>query len=106
MAPYRDNYESIKGLPTIHAATDWQSPETGQAYILVLHEAIWMSDTLYHTLVNPKQLRHYGTRFRDNPMSKIPLSIITEDVEFITELSMEESFVFVNTQTHCDNHLR
>ena len=71
-----------KFIPIINSVTTWKSPETGQTYIFVLHEDILTGDTLDHTLVNQNQLRHYGTRVQDNPMSKISLSIITEDGEF------------------------
>ena len=50
-------------------------------YILVLHESLWMGDTLDHTLVNPNQLRHYGNRVEDNLMQEICVSVITEDEE-------------------------
>ena len=53
-----------------------------------MYEALWMGNTLDHPLVNPNQLRHYGNQVQDNLMSESPLSIITEDGEFITEPSM------------------
>ena len=79
LSPYCDYYESIKGVPIVNAETAWHSSDTGQTYILILHEALFMGDTLDHTLVNPNQLYHYGNRVQDNSMSEIPLSIITED---------------------------
>ena len=53
-----------------------------------MHEALYVRDTLDHTLVNPNQLRHYGTQVQDKVMSEITLSIITEDREFNMEISM------------------
>ena len=53
VSPYCDNYESVKVIPILHAVTDLKSPETGQTYILVMHELLWMGDTLDHSLVNP-----------------------------------------------------
>ena len=47
-----------------------------------------MGETLDHTLFNPNKLKQNGNGVQDNPMSESPLSIITEDGEFITELSM------------------
>ena len=67
--------------------------------MLVLHEALWMDDTLHHTLVNSNQLLHYGVRVQDNPMSESPLSIITEDGDFSMELLMEGNIIFDNTHT-------
>ena len=74
--------------------------------MLVLHEALWMDDTLHHTLVNSNQLLHYGVRVQDNPMSESPLSIITEDGDFSMELLMEGNIIFDNTHTTSDKKLR
>ena len=79
VAPYRDDYESVPNVPIVHAATAYQSPVTGQTYILVFNEALWMGGQLDHSLINPNQLRHHGTKVQDNPMSDRALSIITED---------------------------
>ena len=53
-----------------------------------MYEALWMGNTLDHPLVNPNQPHHYGNQVQDNLMSESPLSIITEDGEFILEPSM------------------
>ena len=68
LSPYRDDYEFIKVLPIVHAETTWQSPEIGKSYILVVHEALCIGDTLDHILVNPDQLSHYGTGVQYNLM--------------------------------------
>ena len=60
VSPYSDYYEAIKGVTILNEETDWKSLDTGQTYILVLHKALRMGDTLDHALVNPNQLRHYG----------------------------------------------
>ena len=94
VSPYRDDYESIKGVPIVHAATAWQSPHSGQTYILAFNECLWMGDKMDHSLINPNQLRHFGTIVQDNPMSPKPLSIITEDKEFCMELRMDGTIVY------------
>ena len=60
VSPYREDYESVKDVPIVQAATAWQSQHTGQTYILVFNEALWMGDSMDHSLINPNQLRHYG----------------------------------------------
>ena len=72
VSPYRDDYDPISNVPIVTAATAWQSSYTGQTYILVFNEALWMGDTMSNTLVNPNQLRHFGTTVQDNPMSNLP----------------------------------
>ena len=99
VSPYRDDYESITNVPIVHAATAWQSHYTGQTYILVLNESPWMGDQIDHTLINPNQLRHAGTKVQDNPTSSMPISIITEDNEFSMELTINDTIVYFNTHT-------
>ena len=69
VSPYRDDYESVTNVPIVHAATAWQSPHSGQTYILVFHEALWMGGHMEHSLVNPNQLRYFGTKVQDDPTS-------------------------------------
>ena len=61
VSPCRDDYSPVSNVPVVTAATAWQSPHTGETYILVFHEALWMGGSMNSTLVNPNQLRHYGT---------------------------------------------
>ena len=105
VSPYRDDYESIKGVPIVHAATAWQSPHSGQTYILAFNECLWMGDKMDHSLINPNQLRHFGTIVQDNPMSPKPLSIITEDKEFCMELGMDGTIVYAQTHTPTEKEL-
>ena len=86
VSPYDDKYEPVSGVPIVNAATAWQSPVTGQIYILILNESLWMPE-LPNTLVNQNQLRYFGTKVQDNPYSDIPMHIRTEDSGF----AMEES---------------
>ena len=89
-----------------HTETAWNPPETGQPYILVLNESLLMGGALDHTLVNPNQLCHYGTRFQDNLMPENSLSIITEYRDFILELLMVGAILFSNTHTTYDKQLQ
>ena len=106
VSPYRDDYESISNIPIVHAATAWQSPNTGQTYILVINESLWMGDKMQHLLFNPNQLRHFGTKVQDNPTSDHPLSIITEDNEFCLELDMDGTIIFANTHSPTESELQ
>ena len=105
VSSYRDDYEIEKDVPIVHAATAWQSKETGQVYILVLHEFLWMGDSMSHTLWNPNQFRHFGTKVQDNPMSNEPLWIVTEDNEFCMELETVGTIVCVDTHALTEQEL-
>ena len=71
--PYSDTYDAITDVPVVTGATLWTSPHDGDEFILIFNEAHWMGDTLQHTLVNPNQLRGYGTTIQDNPFAPSPL---------------------------------
>jgi len=96
---------SIPNVPIVHAATAWQSNETGQTYILVFHEALWMGHSLEHSLINPNQLQHYGTKVQDDPTSLHPLSIITEENDFCMPLYMDGTIVYADTHSPSDKEL-
>ena len=106
VSPYRDDYDPVSNVPIVKAATAWQSSVTGQVYILVFNESLWMGDSMDMTLINPNQLRHFGTDVQDNPSSPLPLSIITEDREFCMELLMEGTIIYANTHTPTDTELK
>ena len=73
--PYSDTYDSITDVPVVTGATLWTSPHDGDEFILIFNEALWMGDTLQHTLINPNQLRAYGTIVQDNPFASTSLKI-------------------------------
>ena len=56
-------------------------------------------------LINPNQLRHFGTQVQDNPVYKLPLSIISEDNEFSMNLKISGTIVFADTFTPSEQEL-
>ena len=66
--PYWDDYESVSNIPIVNADTSWQSTHTVQTHIIVFNEVLWMGNYIYHSLVNPNQLRYYGIKVQDDPM--------------------------------------
>ena len=99
VSTYRDDYESVSNVPIVNAATEWQSYHTDQTHILVFHGALWMGGHMDHSLANPNQLRHYGTKVQDNPVLDRALSIITENNDFCIELVMAGTVVYADTFT-------
>ena len=78
VSPYSSEYESVKNVPIVSGATAWTDRQTGETYILIVHEALWMADRLSHSLINPNQLRAFGTLVQDNPFVP-PLELIDPD---------------------------
>ena len=89
----------------MQAATAYQSVYTGQIYILIFNEALWMGDQLDHTLINPNQLRHHGIKVQDNPTSDEPFYIMTENSDFNMELKMKGTVIFAETFTPSEKEL-
>ena len=83
MSPYTDAYEDIKSVRIATSGTAWTSTETGETYILVFHEGLWMRDQMEHSLLNPNQLQNFGVTVQDNPFADAPLYISTENGDFV-----------------------
>jgi hypothetical protein len=97
VSPYTEEYEPIKQVPIVQAATAYDNPDTGETTILILNEALWMGDKMEHTLVNPNQLRAYGVTVQDNPFSTSPTFISTEGHEFTMPLNSKGTILGVIT---------
>ena len=65
-----------------------------------------MGDNMDHYLVNPNQMRHYGNKVQDNPMSAYPLSIITQENKFYMEIEMDGTIVYAETHSPNENELQ
>ena len=61
MSPYADDSEAIKNVPEVCGATLWTDTADNEEYILVFNESLWMGDLITHSLINPNQLRAFGT---------------------------------------------
>jgi hypothetical protein len=103
---YTDSYDAIKGVPIVKGATAWTSDLTGETFILVFSEALWMGAVLDHSLVNPNQLRHYGVTVQDNPFSTTQMHIATEDGNFIIPLAADGTTIHFPTRTPTDKELQ
>jgi hypothetical protein len=58
---------SIPDIPIGTAATVWICLNTGQSYLLLVHECLFMGDKLPNTLLCPNQLRSHGLLVYDTP---------------------------------------
>ena len=107
MSPYNDTYQSIKGVPIVTGATAYTCKRTGDTLILVFHEALWMGDTMDHSLLNPNQLRHYGVRVQDNPCDASQrMHLSTEDGELVIPLLSMGTTIYFDTRSPTDQELQ
>ena len=64
-----------------------------------------MGNHMYHSLINPYQLCHYGIKVQDSSMWKSAISIITQDNEFCMEVATEGTVVYAVTFTPSEQEL-
>ncbi|MFM8622587.1 MAG: hypothetical protein ACKOB3_04325, partial [Holophagaceae bacterium] len=98
VAPYSPEYDSIKNIPIVSGATAWTLPSTGETFILIINEAIWMGGSLSHSLINPNQLRSFGTTVQDNPFAT-HLTITDPEDRITVPMTMDGTNVVATTRT-------
>ena len=64
---YSDELKSIRNILIATVATLYEDPQTGDMYILIIHQALYFGDRLNSSLLNPNQLRHAGLVVDDVP---------------------------------------
>ena len=100
VSPYTDEYDAITDVPVVRGATLWMDQHTNNEYILVFNEALWMGDTLTHSLINPNQLHAFGTLVQDNPYHTDPLGIKPPPYDFEIPLSTTGTIIYTDTRPH------
>ena len=105
VSPYNDTYKAITNMPVATGATLWTDPGDGQEYILVFHEALYMGDTLEHSLINPNQLQSFGIIVQDNPFANAPLGIEDPFSGTIIPLSTLGTVIYADTRSCTDDDL-
>jgi hypothetical protein len=93
--PCSDDYAPVKNVPVITAATGCTSAN-GLNFILLFPEALHLPN-LGHSLFNPSQLPHFGTKVQDNPYDSKPMSITTRDDAFAACLQSKGTDIFITT---------
>ena len=96
--PFTDAYDGIPGVQIVTGGTAWTCQETGETFILVVPEALWMSENMPHSLINPNQLRAYGSTIQDNPFAGPLIMSDPEDVVRIP-MCLEGTNVVFSTRT-------
>ena len=104
VSPYSSEYESVKNVPIVSGATAWTDRQTGETYILIVHEALWMADRLSHSLINPNQLRAFGTLVQDNPFVP-PLELVDPDERIRIPMRLDGTNVVFTTRTPSQDEL-
>lgn len=99
VSPYADSYEPIRNVPIVSGATAVTDPSTGLTSILIFNEALWMGDTLDHSLLNPNQLRSHGIDVQDNPYGATAMHIASNEDDFEHPMTADGTTIYFDSRT-------
>ena len=105
VSPYTDEYDAITDVPVVRGATLWTDQHTNEEYILIFNEALWMGDTLSHSLINPNQLCAFGMLVQDNPYHTDPLGIKPPPYDLEIPLRTAGTIIYADTRAPTKNEL-
>jgi hypothetical protein len=110
---YDTSIAPIENVPIVTGATAYDDAVTNKTYILVFNEALYYGEKLDHSLINPNQIRSYGTPLWDNPfdpahhlaievtsMFHIPLHSSGTKVKFRTRVPTPHGINDMRTRSH------
>ena len=97
VSPYSDKYKSIQNVTVVTGATTGTFPHSGETFILVFNESLWMGEKLYHTLVNPNQMPHHRIDVKDNPCMKKPMGITCPEEDVTVPLYISGKIICADT---------
>jgi hypothetical protein len=83
--PYSDQYDPVQNVPIAKVATAYDHPVTGETFILVFGQALYMGDSMEHTLICPNQARFNGVVIDDVPRHLSPNKSSTHSIFFPNE---------------------
>jgi hypothetical protein len=67
VTPFSEHYAAVPDVPIATIVTVWEDPKNGEAWMLVIHEALYFGDKLTESLLCPNQLRAAGVIVNDTP---------------------------------------
>ena len=102
--PYANQYEPITGVQIVTAATAWTDSASGETIILVVNEGLWMPNDVDATLLNPNQLRYYGSTVQDNPFDGDMFIRDPED-QISIPMALSGTTIMFETRTPTDDEL-
>ena len=105
VSPYTDAYDAITDVPVVRGATLWMDQHINEEYILIFNEALWMGDTLAHSLISPNQLCAFGTLVQDNPYHTDPLGIKPPPYDLEIPLRTPGTIIYADTRAPTQNEL-
>ena len=68
--PYNTSYTPIKNIAIVTGASIY-TDNTGITYIIIIHEALFYGDKLYHSLLKSNQIRTNHVNYWDSPYDNL-----------------------------------
>jgi hypothetical protein len=56
VSPFTEEYEAMKDVPIVTAATAWTNDDTDEAFILIFHQVLWYGKKMANGLLNTNQI--------------------------------------------------
>jgi len=92
VTPFTSEYNALKGIPIVSAATAYDCPTDGETYLLIFNECLFLGERLPVSLLCPNQLRAFGLSVCDTPQqfdADSPHDISFPDSKLRIPLEME-----------------
>ena len=103
--PYSENYDAVSAVPIVSGGTAFTDQTTNETVILVVNEALHMPDQVEHSLINPNQLRAFGSIVQDNSYSGAPMYFTDPDKSVVVPMFAAGTVIFADTRTPTDEEL-
>ena len=108
VSPFSTELTSLSDVPIGTCATVFDDPNTGQSFLLIVNEAIYLGDRMSHSLLCPNQLRSNGVQVFDVPLQfgglKHCIDIVEHDLQI--PLQLHGTFSYFDSRIPTDNELR
>ncbi len=86
--PYHPDYPAQSDVPIAQATTVYTDPQTGESYILVINQALFMGESLPASLISPFQLHSHGILVDEYPKQLSPKPSPTFHSVYITKIDL------------------
>jgi hypothetical protein len=104
--PYSSSaYDAVTGVSTVSGATAWTHQNTGETFILVIHEGLWMPDSVDHSLINPNELRAFGSVIQDNSFDLTGMALKDPEACVSIPMSLSSAVIGFETRTPTQDEL-
>ena len=97
--PFSEDLPAVQEVPIATVMTIWESPKTGELWMLVIHEALYFGERLKESLLCPNQIRAAGNLVQDTPKQFDPQSAHSIIIPNRVELPLDMHGVISHLRT-------